>query len=35
MLYDYRNDVGCEFDEFRVDTHICILRAIIPITRLR
>ena len=31
---NYSNDVGCEFDEFRVDTHICKLCTIISIARL-
>ena len=27
FLYNYSNNVGCEFDEFRVNTHLCKLRA--------
>ena len=24
ILYNYSNDVSCEFDEFRVDTHLFV-----------
>ena len=28
LLENYFNDVSCEFDKFRVDTHLCKLRTI-------
>ena len=27
ILHFFSNDVSCEFDEFRVDTHLCMLRT--------